>query len=57
MKKMIDLQGVIVWKKPYSGGYVYGNDFAEDTLLKKCGRVKTLPSSRNRLAKRFLRGE
>ena len=34
-EEMIDLQGVIVWKKPYSGGYVYGYDFDEDTHIEK----------------------
>ena len=34
-EKIIDLQGVIVWKKPYSGGYVYGYDFDEDPLIEK----------------------
>ena len=29
-EKLIDLRGVIVWKKPYSGGYMYGYDFDED---------------------------
>ncbi|WP_186669207.1 PilZ domain-containing protein [Sporosarcina sp. BP05] len=29
-EKLIDLQGVIVWKKPYSGGYMYGYDFDDN---------------------------
>jgi hypothetical protein len=32
-EKLIDLQGVIVWKKPYSGGYMYGYDFDEDAAI------------------------
>ena len=32
-EKLIDLQGVIVWKKPYSGGYMYGYDFDENVEI------------------------
>ena len=31
-EKLIDLRGVIVWKKPYSGGYMYGYDFDEEAI-------------------------
>ncbi|MEK5071419.1 PilZ domain-containing protein [Sporosarcina sp. FSL K6-1508] len=34
-EKLIDLQGVIVWKKPYSGGYMYGYDFDEDPAIEQ----------------------
>ena len=34
-KKLIDLQGVIVWKKPYSGGYMYGYDFDDNVEIEQ----------------------
>jgi PilZ domain len=34
-KKLIDLQGVIVWKKPYSGGYMYGYDFDDNAEIEQ----------------------
>ncbi|WP_255457361.1 PilZ domain-containing protein [Sporosarcina sp. JAI121] len=34
-EEMIDLQGVIVWKKPYSDGYMYGYDFDEDAAIEQ----------------------
>lgn len=34
-EEMIDLLGVIVWKKPYSEGYMYGYDFDENAELEK----------------------
>jgi hypothetical protein len=34
-EKLIDLQGVIVWKKPYSGGYMYGYDFDKNPTIEQ----------------------
>lgn len=34
-EKLIALQGVIVWKKPYSGGYMYGYDFDENVEIEQ----------------------
>lgn len=34
-EKLIDLRGVIVWKKPYSGGYMYGYDFDKDPTIEQ----------------------
>lgn len=34
-EKLIDLRGVIVWKEPYSGGYMYGYDFDEDVAIEQ----------------------
>ncbi|MEK5040772.1 PilZ domain-containing protein [Sporosarcina sp. FSL K6-3457] len=31
----IEVSGVIVWRKPYSGGYMYGYDFDEDAMLEQ----------------------
>ena len=35
LEEPIEVSGVIVWRKPYSGGYMYGYDFDEDARLEQ----------------------
>lgn len=35
LEDQIEVPGVIVWRKPYSGGYMYGYDFDEDAKLEQ----------------------
>ncbi|WP_318615774.1 PilZ domain-containing protein [Sporosarcina sp. YIM B06819] len=34
-EEVIEVLGVIVWRKPYTGGYMYGFDFDEDATLEQ----------------------
>lgn len=35
LENPIEVRGVIVWRKSYSGGYMYGYDFDEDARLQQ----------------------
>jgi hypothetical protein len=35
LENLIEIPCVIVWRKPYSGGYMYGYDFDEDAKLEQ----------------------
>lgn len=35
LESPIEVPGVIVWRKPYSSGYMYGYDFDEDAALEQ----------------------